>query len=137
MKTVKKLTKITKATGLLRKLSTGFKHFNVPSASKLGPDSRSWDVQLAYRPWKWVELKERLEWNDKGMGNSTNLNRPHVDSVDGTTKKFLDGTVDRHRVSTLSASILWGPWMRAEAYARGEFSGGEQWETGVRIVLIR
>jgi len=124
-------------TYLGRSPQTSFKHFNVPSASKLGPDSRSWDVQAGYRPWKWLELKERLEWNDKGVGRQATLGLVHDDSLDGTSKKFLGGIVERKQFSTLSASVLWGPFLRGEVYWRQEFDGGDERTIGTGLSIIR
>lgn len=72
-----------------REPQTSFKHFNVPSASKLGPDSRSLDVQASWRPLRWAQLRERWEWDEKGTGRPGTLGAIHVDSIDGQTKDHL------------------------------------------------
>ncbi len=81
-----------------RQAQTSFKHFNVPSASRLGPDSRTWDAQLSYRPVKWAQVKERLDFSDKGLGRQGTLGVIHDDAVDGVTKSWLSGPVASRRV---------------------------------------
>jgi len=76
-----------------RQPETSFRQFDVPSASKLGPDSRSLDMRIAYRPWKTLEWKEHWERDEKGRGRGATLGTVHDDAIDGQTKEFLaDGT---------------------------------------------
>lgn len=100
-------------TYLGRKPRTGFKHFNVPSASKLGPDSRSLDVQAAYRPVRWAELKARWESNDKGVGRQATLGVVHDDDIDPQTKSLLGGAVRSERILTPEAAFLWRQFLLA------------------------
>lgn len=86
-----------------RQPQTSFRHFNVPSASKLGPDSRSLDAQLSYRPWPWLELCSHFEANDKGMGRQATLGVVHDNTIDGTSKRFLGGGVVSQRLWTQEA----------------------------------
>lgn len=72
-----------------REAHTSFKQYNVPSASKLGPDSRSLDIQGSWRPWKQLQLRERWEWNEKGIGRQATLGTIHDVSLDGETKEYL------------------------------------------------
>ncbi len=95
-----------------RKPQTSFKHFNVASASKLGPDSRSWDFQFAYRPVSWIEIKEHAEFNDKGLGRSGILGVIHDDLVDGLTKDLLDGPVRADRILTTEVELHWKQYCR-------------------------
>jgi hypothetical protein len=81
-----------------RQSQTSFKHFDRPSASKLGPDSRSYDVQLAYRPSRWAEIRERFEYNEKGMGRGATLGVIHVDAIDGTSKSLLSDSIHTQTV---------------------------------------
>ncbi len=83
-----------------RKPQTSFKQFNVPSASKLGPDSRTWDIQLSYRPIKWIEIKEGAKFYDKGLERAGTLGVIHNDAVDGLTKNWLNGNVYSQRIWT-------------------------------------
>ena len=83
-----------------REAYTSFKHYNVPSASKLGPDSRSVDVQVSYRPWKRVQLRERWELNEKGTVPGSILGTIHDDGLHGQTKEWLGpGTQSRVQAS--------------------------------------
>lgn len=100
-------------TYLGRTPQSGFKHFNVPSASKLGPDSRSLDVQLSYRPFPWLELVERWESNDKGRGRQATLGVVHEDSKDGTSKSLLGGEADRERYLNHAGLIRWNRFFDA------------------------
>lgn len=95
---------------------TGFRHFNVPSASKLGPDSRSLDVQASYRPARFLQLRSRAEWNDKGTGRGSTLGVVHVDSIDGTKKSFLGGEVDSNRIFTQEVEAIWSRFLVGKAY---------------------
>jgi hypothetical protein len=99
-----------------RKAYTSFRQFNVPSASKLGPDSRSLDVQLAWRPLGWLEMKSRTEWNEKGRGRGATLGAIHDDAVDGQKKAFLAGPIDSELRSTQSIDVIWKRWIAATAY---------------------
>lgn len=72
-----------------RQPQTSFKHFNLPSASKLGPDSRSLDVQASLRPWKGLQWREHIQWNEKGVQPGSILSTIHVDSLHGQEKEFL------------------------------------------------
>ncbi|MDB5104005.1 MAG: hypothetical protein JWP91_1694 [Fibrobacteres bacterium] len=94
-----------------RQAQTSFKHFNVPSASRLGPDSRTWDTQISYRPVKWLELRERFAWYDKGLGRSGTLGAIHEDSLDGLTKELLSGPVRSTRSLETSARFLYGQFL--------------------------
>jgi hypothetical protein len=80
-----------------RQPQTSFRHFNVPSASKLGPDSRSLDIQLSYRPAARLEFRSRFEADDKGIGRQATLGVVHDDAIDGTSKRFLAGSVRSRR----------------------------------------
>jgi hypothetical protein len=90
-----------------RQPQTSFKHFNMPSGSKLGPDSRSLDLQAAYRPMAGVELKVRWESDDKGLGRQATLGVVHDDAIDPSTKSLLGGAVAKRRVLTQEAAFLW------------------------------
>jgi hypothetical protein len=96
-----------------RKSQTSFKHFNVPSASRLGPDSRTWDTQLSWRPARWLELRERFSWTDKGLGRPGALGAIHNDSLDGQTKSFLGGDVESHRIWETAARFVWSQFLSA------------------------
>ncbi len=88
-----------------RKPQTSFRHFNVPSASQLGPDSRTWNVQLEYHPWKWLELKEHVGLYDKGQGRPGTLGVIHEDEVDGLTKEWLGSELLSYRIFEQSFGI--------------------------------
>lgn len=90
-----------------RKPQTSFKHFNVPSASRLGPDSRTWDTRLSWRPIRQLEASERFSWTDKGLGRPGTLGAIHSDALDGQTKAFLGGPVESHRIWESSVRWLW------------------------------
>jgi hypothetical protein len=101
-----------------RKEHTSFKHFNVPSASRLGPDSRTIDARFAYRPTDWCELSERIEFSDKGLGRSGSLGVIHVDSIDGLEKEWLGGNTAARRI-----------WRQAVALRYGRrLTGSFEWE---------
>lgn len=72
-----------------REPQTSFKQYNVVSGSKLGPDSRSVDVQASWRPWRYLQARERWEWNEKGVGRQAVLGTIHNDAIDGLTKEWL------------------------------------------------
>lgn len=95
---------------------TGFRHFNVPSASKMGPDSRSLDVQASYRPIPFLQLRTSAEWNEKGRGRGATLGVVHVDSIDGTTKAFLSGVTDSETVFTQEAEGRWRNYLVGRIY---------------------
>jgi hypothetical protein len=107
-----------------REPQTSFKHFNVPSASKLGPDSRSLDLQAAYRPWRGLELKVRWEANDKGQGRQATLGVVHDDSIDPKTKDLLGGAVRSERILTPEASLLYGQYLLARLSWSHDFGDG-------------
>ncbi|MEO6095967.1 MAG: capsule assembly Wzi family protein [Fibrobacteria bacterium] len=90
-----------------RKPQTSFRHYNVSSASKLGPDSRSLDVQASYRPTAWLQLRSRAEWNEKGIGRGATLGTIHDDALDGTDKEFLGGATLLETRFTQETSLLW------------------------------
>lgn len=90
-----------------RKAHTSFRHFNVPSASKLGPDSRTLDVQVAWRPFRRLELRSRAEWNEKGLGRQATLGTIHDDAQDGTSKDFLSGPTEYRSRYTQEARLVW------------------------------
>ncbi len=117
-----------------REAQTSFKHFNVPSASKLGPDSRSWDVQVGYRPWRRLEWKERLEWNAKDTGRAGRLGVVHSDLVDGTGKVFLKNARREFRV-THSVAWVWNRYARLEGWWRQSWGDAEWQEMGGVLVL--
>ncbi len=72
-----------------RESHTSFKHYDVASASKLGPDSRSVDAQASWRlPGGW-QVREHWEWDTKGTGRGATLGAIHDDAVDGQTKAWL------------------------------------------------
>ncbi len=96
-----------------RKAQTSFKHFNVPSASKLGPDSKTWDLKLCYRPWKFIELQEQLDLSDKGLGRPGTLGTIHIDSIDGLSKEWLGGTVAYRRVWTQGIKLAYRQYVSA------------------------
>lgn len=91
-----------------RQPQTSFRHFNGPSASKSGPDSRTLDAQLSYRPLKWLELKERLGLYEKGLDRAGELGAIHDDAVDGVTKNLLGGRVQSRRLWQQEAIFLIG-----------------------------
>jgi hypothetical protein len=97
-----------------RKPQTSFKQFNVPSASQLGPDSRVLDLQLSYRPFKWLEVQERLALGDKGTGRPATLGTIHDDTIDGITKVFLDGDVVERRVWAQTVGIRYRQYLAAK-----------------------
>jgi hypothetical protein len=102
-----------------RKPQTSFRQFNVPSASKLGPDSRTWDAQLSYRPSRWVEFKERLGLYDKGQGRPGELGAIHDDSLDGTSKAFLGQAVRSQRIWEQEIGYLYSRYVSGRlAWAR-------------------
>jgi hypothetical protein len=110
-----------------RRPQTSFKQFNVPSASKLGPDSRAFDAQLSYRPVKWLELRERLGWYDKGRGRSGTLGTIHDDAIDGQTKDYLSEDVLSQRILESSVGFQYGQYVSARlTWARdfGDLGGG-------------
>jgi len=123
-------------TYLGRKPQTSFKHFNVPSASKLGPDARSFDFQASYRPHRRLEFKLRWEANDKGIGRQATLGVVHDDSVDPVTKSLLGGEVRSERILTQEAAFFWNQYLlfrvtwahdfgdRSENVVRGALSAG-------------
>jgi hypothetical protein len=116
-----------------RQPQTSFKHFNVPSASKLGPDSRTWDLQLAYRPLRWLELTERLALYDKGWGRPGTLGAIHDDTLDGLTKEWLGGPVAKQRVWTQSAGIRYGQYLLAQAAWAVDLGDAETNEVSVGL----
>jgi hypothetical protein len=117
-----------------RQLYTSFRHFDVPSASKLGPDSRSIDLQLSYRPLKWLQLKERIEFNAKGTQYGAVLGTIHHDSM-GTTKVFLKGDEDKVDILTHSLSAFWNQYVRAELFIRQFFRDREDTDFGGEIIF--
>lgn len=68
---------------------TSFKHYNVPSASKLGPDSRTLDVQASWRFLRAWQLREHWEWDTKSTGRPATLGTIHDDGIDGQSKEWL------------------------------------------------
>ncbi|MDQ3001294.1 MAG: capsule assembly Wzi family protein, partial [Fibrobacterota bacterium] len=94
-----------------RQPQTSFKHFNVPSASRLGPDSRTWETQVSLRPWRWLEFRERFQWFDKGRGRSGTLGTIHEDAVDGMTKTHLAENVFSQRIFETSVRVLYGQYL--------------------------
>ena len=114
-----------------REAYTSFKHYNVPSASKLGPDSRSVDVQASWRPWKRLQLRERWEWNEQGTGRPGTLGVIHDDAMDGQTKEWLgSGTKSwvqaSHELTFFQGRFveasLW--WVQGISGAPGQRFGG-------------
>ena len=117
-----------------RKPQTSFKQFNVPSASMLGPDSRTWDVQIAYRPWKWIEIKERIEFYDKGLGRPGTLGAIHDAAVDGLTKSWLGGAVSSQKTLAQSVRFLYGQYLSTQFDWAADFgdAGGNQFSSELR-----
>jgi len=72
-----------------RQAHTSFKHYNVASASKLGPDSRSLDAQASWRIGRAWQIKEHWEWDTKGTGRPATLGTIHDDAIDGQGKDWL------------------------------------------------
>jgi hypothetical protein len=72
-----------------RESHTSFKHYDVASASKLGPDSRSVDVQGSWRFLRAVQARAHWEWDTKGIGRQATLGAIHDDALDGLTKEWL------------------------------------------------
>ena len=114
-----------------RQAQTSFKHFNAPSASRLGPDSRTFDAQLSYRPWRWLELKERLDFTDKGQGRPGTLGTIHADSLDGQTKEWLGGPVAERRVWAQEAGFLYRQWLSARVGWAMDFGDAESNQVSV------
>ncbi len=102
---------------------TSFRQYNVPSASKLGPDSRTIDIQLAYRPLAWLQIKSSGEWNEKGLSRGATLGIIHDDAIDGLTKTFLAGPTSYEAKYTLEAQMLWRQILKAKAYWQYEAEG--------------
>ena len=115
-----------------RKDRTSFKHFNVPSASRLGPDARTWDVQVSWRPLRWLEARSHWEGLDKGLGRPGMLGVVHDDAIDGTSKEFLGGPTLSRDLFTQELRLIWSlgisgrvAWtheagdLHAEAFAAG------------------
>ncbi len=104
---------------------TSFRHYNVPSASKLGPDSWSLDIQASYRPIKVLQIRERVEWNVKGTQNGAVLGRIHQDT-DETTKEFLKGNA--LRVATLCHEIsgYWNPYLNIRVFLKNVLDGDNE-----------
>jgi hypothetical protein len=116
-----------------RQPQTSFKHFNVPSASKLGPDSRSFDVQIAWRPLKWMELKERFEWNQKGSERPATLGVVHDDRIDGTSKALLNGDIATEYVTKHSVAAHYQKWVTLEGY--WIIDRGDKKETNLGVMV--
>jgi hypothetical protein len=98
-----------------RENHTSFKHYNVPSATKLGPDARSLDVQASWRPWSRMQWIERWEWSEKGLGRGATLGTIHVDAIDGQTKSFLKDSRSGFRL-THEMSFFHGRYLEARAW---------------------
>jgi hypothetical protein len=109
-----------------RQPQTSFKHFNAPSASRLGPDSRTLDAQLSYRPFKWLEIRERLDFTDKGLGRPGTLGAIHADSLDGLVKEWLGGPVSERRVWRQDVGLLWSQWLAARLEWSMDFADRER-----------
>lgn len=91
-----------------RKDHTSFRHFDVPSASRLGPDSRALDVQASWRPFRWLQARSRAAWTEKGLGRPGTLGAIHDDAVDGTRKAFLSGPTQYRSRYLQELAFLWG-----------------------------
>lgn len=103
-----------------RSPQTGFKHFNVPSASRLGPDSRSLDAQIAWRPTRRNALIFAYFFGEKGTGAGSSLSQPHVDSVDGLRKSFLSNP-NRTQALTIQSRMQFSWFVSAVVRARYSF----------------
>lgn len=106
-----------------RESHTSFKHYDVASASKLGPDSRSLDAQASWRPGRGWQLREHWEWDAKGVGRQAALGTIHVDAIDGLTKEWL-----AHARSTWNATQEVSWFYRR--YAETRFWWTESWGQG-------
>lgn len=113
---------------------TSFRHFNVPSASKLGPDSRSLDVQASWRPNGWLQLRSRAEWNEKGTARGSTLGVIHADSIDGTGKTFLGGNPISQRVFTQEAEARWRQYVTAKAWWSRRTGSRPEDRAGIEIL---
>jgi hypothetical protein len=116
-----------------RQRYTSFKHFNVPSASKLGPDSRSIDVQVSYRPLPWLQIQERMQFNDKGTQRGAVLANIHDNATDGTTKEFLKGDVNSSRIYTHSVSWFWSRYLLGELQWKHVRGDSDYSELGAKL----
>jgi hypothetical protein len=72
-----------------RETHTSFKHYDVASASKLGPDSRSLDAQASWRFMRNWQARAHWEWDTKGTGRPGTLGTIHDNAIDGQTKEWL------------------------------------------------
>ncbi len=118
-----------------RQSYTSFRHFNRPSASKLGPDSRSFDIQFMYRPTKFIELGHRLEINDKGTEPSSKLGQIHSDDDHGTKKSFLKGKRLRERISIFSLTGFWRQHVLVDTYFTFNWMEEEFQHYGMNLFL--
>ncbi|MFC1585455.1 capsule assembly Wzi family protein [Fibrobacterota bacterium] len=116
---------------------TSFKHFNVPSASKLGPNSRSLDVKLSYRPFSFIEISEHFELTEKGSDRGSSLKDIHDSQGfdDPDTKDFLGGnTVEKHRL-THSVSGFWDQYLGGNVYVNQVFGDQEYFGFGGNVTF--
>jgi hypothetical protein len=114
---------------------TGFKHFNALSASQMGPDSRSLDVQLAYRPTAFLQLKEHCGFDEKGTQRGSILGVRHEEGVDPDTKEFLAGETRARTVLTHTVEGYWRRYGSASVYWSQGFGDGAEDVVGGTLSL--
>ncbi|MBF0431209.1 MAG: hypothetical protein HQK83_08030 [Fibrobacteria bacterium] len=117
-----------------RQSYTSFRHFNVPSASKLGPDSRSVNIQLSYRPLNWLQIREHLEFNAKGTDRGSNLGTIHDDDIDGKTKVFLENGRSNNFL-THAVQAFYNRYFTCEIFYRQTFTSLPEDAFGVSGML--
>jgi len=119
-----------------RKDYTSFNHFNVPSSSRMGPNSQTIDMQLSFRPVKFIELQEHIFFSEKGTDSTGSvLGVIHKDKLHGTTKEFLGQETETIRVFTHKLRAHWNQFAAGELYVMQEF-GSSYDVTGLGTELI-
>lgn len=114
-----------------RSPQTSFKHFNVPSASPLGPDSRTLSTQVGWRPLAWLEVSGQYSFSQKGQGRQATLGVIHTDSLDGVTKEFLgNGSITQNRFEGGLRLLGWDRVMVDLGVAYG--AGEARWQGGFK-----
>ena len=67
-----------------------FAHYGMPMGTELGPDSRTFHVRLAWRPFSGLEIGSEMAWLKKGLGSQATLGDIHGrDPQDGNFAKWF------------------------------------------------
>ncbi len=108
-----------------RQRYTSFRHYNRPSASQWGPDSRTFDFKASYRPFKEVEWTEHFEIDDKGQQpGASQLGEIHDNEKHGTRKRFLAGNFSHQISLSHGLRLQWHQFLTGYLTYTQSFRGG-------------